>query len=167
MCFQHSSIQKHQSHFLWYQTFSISNGQTPQMDSKPTHKTDSKPTLKGQPFRFWGLGQGKLGFRGGTWRQPCRFWSYHLAVVMGRWSAGQVQGTSSSPTHPTPSVAEHLACVQVPRTSSSPKNNPRVRTETHGSGTSREPPGSGTRQFWGSGPSPFPFRMYIHFSVFS
>ena len=23
--------------------------------------------IGGQPFRFWGLGQGDLGFRGGTW----------------------------------------------------------------------------------------------------
>ena len=27
----------------------------------------------GQPFRFWGLGHGNLGFRGGTWGQPFRF----------------------------------------------------------------------------------------------
>ena len=39
--------------------------------------------LGDQPFRFWGLGQGDLGFRGGTWLgttlmrfggQPFRFW---------------------------------------------------------------------------------------------
>ena len=26
------------------------------------------------PFRFWGLGQGDLGFRAGAWGLPFRFW---------------------------------------------------------------------------------------------
>ena len=34
----------------------------------------SAATLPTHTFRFWGLGLGDLGFRGGTWGQPFRFW---------------------------------------------------------------------------------------------
>ena len=38
----------------------------------------------GQPFRFWGLGHGNLGFRGGTWDNPLGFGGWD----MGTWGLG-------------------------------------------------------------------------------
>ena len=51
---------------------------------------------RGQPFRFWGLGHGNLGFRGGTWGlgvglgdNPLGFGGWD----MGTWGLGDLGTT--------------------------------------------------------------------------
>ena len=89
----------------------------------------------GQPFRFWGLGQGDLGFRGGLGTTLMRFGDSSLGF--GGWDkvtfsaafftcfsrqlfSAVFLSSLSRPTHLTSSVSEHLACVPVQRTSSFP-----------------------------------------------
>ena len=56
----------------------------------------------GQPFRFWGLGHGNLGFRGGTWGQPFRFcglgtWGLGVGLGFGGWDMGLGAGLGDNP----------------------------------------------------------------------
>ena len=149
------------------------------MDSKPTHKTDSKPTLKGQPFRFWGLGQGKLGFRGGTlgfggWDMA----TWGLGVGLGdnpvgfgaiilRWSwVGGQLGKFKEHHHPPPTPHHQLRSISHVCKFHERHHPPKT---THGSGprpTGQERAGSPQGQergnFGGQDRAPFHFEcIYI------
>ena len=88
---------------------------------------------------LWSGAGGHLAVQRGRWSAKkffphlscCR--SYHLAVVRGRWSAKQLFYLSKTTFGSGPRAG--------------------VRTEPGA-------PGSGTRQFFGSGPSPFPYRCH-------
>ena len=83
---------------------------------------DNLDEIGGQPFRFWGLGQGDLGFRGGTWLgttlmrfggQPFWFWGLgqgdFLSSLFYLLFPAAFLSSLSRPTHLTASVSEHLA----------------------------------------------------------